>query len=190
MDIYNLPRDRVKDTLKSPPARHVSVSDSYTVSMLSVRDPVADDESDVSVTESGDDTEYLAEASFAGDADEHIKDPCAICFTNRNYSKKATHFCSDCGLLGHFLCEQCLGFHKKFTNHKAVKSFVAAKYKRGGNMTDTQKELDNERESVKVAKREVSERNTKIKELAVDLQTANVQLKVLRFKLQLTEDMK
>ena len=132
MDVYNQTRDRIKESLVSQNTRHPSVSDSYTVSMLSVRDPIPDDDSDLlSAVESADDSEFLAEASFAGDADEHIKDPCAICFTNRNYTKKATHFCNDCGLLGHFLCEQCLGFHKKFTNHKAVKSFAAAKYKRG-----------------------------------------------------------
>ncbi|XP_060595034.1 uncharacterized protein LOC132749322 [Ruditapes philippinarum] len=119
--------ERIKESLVSSNPRGASGSD-----FLSVRGPNSKDESDLlSEVNIKDDSESLAEASFAGDDDENIKEPCAVCFTNRNFSKKATHFCNDCGLLGHFLCEQCLGFHKKFTNHKSVKSFAAAKYKRG-----------------------------------------------------------
>jgi hypothetical protein len=124
--------ERIKESLVSSNTRGASGSDSYTASTLSVRGPNSKDGSDLfSEVNIKDDSESLAETSFAGDDDENIKDPCAVCFTNRNFSKKATHFCNDCGLLGHFLCEQCLGFHKKFTNHKSVKSFAAAKYKRG-----------------------------------------------------------
>lgn len=179
--------DHLRPKMLSP-QRLASVSDSCTVSTsaLSVRGP-ADDESFFGNEV---ETEFMAEASFAGDVDEHIKDPCAICFTNRNYSKEATHFCSECGLLGHFLCEQCLGFHKKFTAHKQVKSFIAAKYKKSGNLTDSQTELEIEKAKAERVTRQLSEKSTQIKDLTISLQAANVRLKVLQFKLQLCEDMK
>ncbi|XP_060599703.1 uncharacterized protein LOC132753269 isoform X2 [Ruditapes philippinarum] len=184
----NQTTERIKESLVSSNPRGASGSD-----LLSVRGPNSKDESDLlSALKIKDDSESLAEISFAGDDDENIKDPCAVCFTNRNFSRKATHFCNDCGLLGHFLCEQCLGFHKTFTNHKSVKSFVAAKYKRGSNPDEALEkkasEIDALQKEVKDLKSKLSNHDEALEKKASEIDTMQKEVKDLRSKLEVSTD--
>ncbi|XP_053400544.1 uncharacterized protein LOC128546180 [Mercenaria mercenaria] len=180
-------------------------------SELSIRGTSTEDVSTLSVANGGEDLESFAAASFSGDGDECVKDPCAICFSNRRKrGAYATRFCSECGLLGHFLCGECLSFHKKLTKHTDVRSLrVAAKCKERVKVNiiekehetgrekqdvkevkekstqteynDIQTELENER---KIARQQLTEKIKKIHHLETSLLQANIQIKNLQFKLQ------
>ena len=101
-------------------------ADLKSLSELSVRGTSTCDDF-LSVASGTDDLESFAASSFAGDAGYEVKDICPVCYGNsaRNISF-ATHFCYECGLFGRFICDKCLQYHKKFTNHENVRSLKVA----------------------------------------------------------------
>ncbi|XP_060579923.1 uncharacterized protein LOC132736739 isoform X2 [Ruditapes philippinarum] len=170
----------------------------------------------LSVASGSDDFESFAASTFTGDRDNTVQDVCAICYGNpQRMISFATHFCKQCGLLGRFMCEKCLHYHNKFTEHTYVRSLKVAEAKakslrnddgklKGHLCTSTlEKDMDNFvdnytltdkcTESTDIAnkhrelQKEVMDLKKYIKELEKRLQRTNIESKKMSFKLQLTE---
>ncbi|XP_053399325.1 uncharacterized protein LOC123557030 [Mercenaria mercenaria] len=154
---------------------------------LSVRGASTEDVSSLCDASGGEDLESFAAESFAGDTNEKIKDPCANCFTNpRKRGVYATYFCSECGLLGHFLCKECLSFHNKFTNHTDIRSLkVAAKYKNRVKCNPIKTEHEARREKQEMSAHEVKEKSTQTEYIDIQIELENQRKTAIQ---QLTEE--
>ncbi|XP_060553295.1 uncharacterized protein LOC132714424 [Ruditapes philippinarum] len=101
-------------------------TDLKSVSELSVRGTEISDDF-LSVACGSGVFESFAASIFTGDRDNTVQDLCAICYGHpQRMISFATYFCKQCGLLGRFMCENCLHYHNKFTKHADVRSLKVA----------------------------------------------------------------